>query len=83
MAKLSLEPLEQKLEKKNRAENGNTATRAPLSKLLLESSRFECGEEALTVVAMMAVDSFFYTPPGKKEEAAQVFFVKQKCCQTV
>jgi HrpA-like RNA helicase len=55
----------------------------PLSKLLLESSRFECGEEALTVVAMMAVDSFFYTPPGKKEEAAQVFFVKQKCCQTV
>ncbi len=43
----------------------------PLSKLLLESSRFECGEEALTVVAMMAVDSFFYTPPGKKEEAAQ------------
>mmetsp|Transcript_63871 Transcript_63871/g.103249 ORF Transcript_63871/g.103249 Transcript_63871/m.103249 type:complete len:653 (+) Transcript_63871:2-1960(+) len=43
----------------------------PQAKLLLESEKFECSQEALTVVAMMSVDSFFFTPAGKKEEAAQ------------
>ena len=43
----------------------------PFAKLLLEAPRFHCTVEAVTVVAMMAVDSFFFTPPGKKEEAAQ------------
>ena len=39
------------------------------AKLLLESQKMECHSEALTVVAAMSVDSLFYVPNSKREEA--------------
>ncbi|EKX51695.1 hypothetical protein GUITHDRAFT_157138 [Guillardia theta CCMP2712] len=43
----------------------------PYAKLLLSSSKFSCSEEILTIVAMLSVDSIFFNPAGKREEAAR------------
>mmetsp|Transcript_12621 Transcript_12621/g.29020 ORF Transcript_12621/g.29020 Transcript_12621/m.29020 type:complete len:646 (-) Transcript_12621:1648-3585(-) len=43
----------------------------PYAKLLLSSSNFSCSEEILTIVAVLSVDSIFFNPSGKREEAAR------------
>ncbi|CAI5711626.1 unnamed protein product [Hyaloperonospora brassicae] len=39
--------------------------------MLLKATELGCAEEALTVVAMLSVESIFYSPRDKKAEAAQ------------
>ena len=39
--------------------------------MLIKSTEFGCAEEALSVVSMLSVESIFYSPRDKKEEAAQ------------
>ena len=42
-----------------------------LSKMLLESERFECSEEILTIVSMLQVDSIFQSPGGSGQRSIQ------------
>ncbi|KAJ0401921.1 hypothetical protein P43SY_003538 [Pythium insidiosum] len=39
--------------------------------MLLKSAELGCAEEALSVVSMLSVESIFYSPRDKKEQAAQ------------
>lgn len=39
--------------------------------MLLKSCELHCAEEALSVVSMLSVESIFYSPRDKKEQAAQ------------
>lgn len=42
-------------------------------KVLLKSKEFGCSEEVLSIISMLSVeaDSIFFTPKGKKKEAAE------------
>ncbi|RKO85387.1 P-loop containing nucleoside triphosphate hydrolase protein [Blyttiomyces helicus] len=42
-----------------------------LGTMLLNSFRFKCGEEALTIAAMMSVQNVFVTPSGQRVEAEE------------
>ncbi|KAK9464958.1 pre-mRNA-splicing factor ATP-dependent RNA helicase prp16 [Lipomyces arxii] len=51
-----------------------------LSKLLIMSEEYECGEEMLTIVSMLSVPSVFYRPKERMEEsdaAREKFFVSE------
>ncbi|XP_064420527.1 probable ATP-dependent RNA helicase DHX35 [Latimeria chalumnae] len=41
------------------------------AKMLLESGKFGCSEEILSVAAMMQIQNVFVTPPNQKAQAAQ------------
>lgn len=52
----------------------------PLAKLLLAASALGCGDEALTVVAMLSVPPPFFRPPDRADEsdaAREKFFVAE------
>ena len=52
----------------------------PLAKLLLTASALGCGDEALTVVAMLSVPPPFFRPPDRADEsdaAREKFFVAE------
>ena len=52
----------------------------PLSKMLLESPRYKCSSEILTVVSMLSVPSVFYRPKEREAEAdasREKFFVPE------
>ena len=50
---------------------GRKMARFPLeprfSKTLLKSPGFDCGEDMLTIIALLSVDTIFYTPPNRRD----------------
>ncbi|XP_065184690.1 ATP-dependent RNA helicase DHX33-like [Sycon ciliatum] len=44
-----------------------------LAKIILKASEFQCGDEILTIVAMLTVESVLYTPPGQRDSAGSAW----------
>ena len=42
------------------------------SKSLLMSSDFGCGEDMLTIIALLSVDTIFYSPPNRRDNCHAV-----------
>lgn len=52
----------------------------PLSKMLIQSERFGCSQEMLTIVSMLSVPSIFFRPKGREQEsdnAREKFYVPE------
>jgi len=52
----------------------------PLSKMLLESEKYRCTSELLTIVSMLSVPSVFYRPKDREtdaDSAREKFFVPE------
>lgn len=41
----------------------------PLSKMLIMSNQYNCGEEVLTIVSMLSVPAIFYRPKDREQES--------------
>lgn len=41
------------------------------AKVVLQSSAFKCTREVLSIIAMLSVDTVFYSPPNKRDQAGQ------------
>ena len=44
----------------------------PFSKALIRSKDFNCVRQAISIIAALSVESIFYTPNDKREEAAEM-----------